>query len=465
MEIAGAGSLGYPMAVNEPSPTAPARRVLKPAQLNALAKDLLESNFAQIWIEGEISNLARPASGHLYFTLKDSQAQVRCAMFRSRAMYLPQPVKDGQQVLVRARVTLYEPRGDYQLAVESIEPAGQGALQQAFEALKRKLEAEGLFAPARKKPLPIFVRRLALLTSPRGAAVHDVLTVLARRHPLLPVELWPVPVQGSDAAAQIRASLQAAIASGRYDAILITRGGGSLEDLWPFNDEALARLAADSPVPVVSAIGHEVDVSLLDFAADLRAPTPSAAAELLSPDRTELLARLTQSRRKLAERLSARLREAGQRCDIAYLRLQALRPAQRLQAGRQNLRGLQLRLRHALLERLAGKADAVRRCAHRLERAGPQHRIALQRAGVIGLQLRLHRGLQRGLDARLARLKQVGGALNALSPLATLGRGYSILRDGDGRVIHSVRQTAPGQRLDARLADGSLSLTVNSDDR
>lgn len=418
MEIAGDGWLGYPMAVNESLPSAPARRVLKPAQLNALAKDLLESNFAQIWVEGEISNLARPASGHLYFTLKDSQAQVRCAMFRSRAMYLPQPVKDGQQVLVRARVTLYEPRGDYQLAVESIEPAGQGALQQAFEVLKRTLEAEGLFAPARKKPLPAFVRRLALLTSPRGAAVHDVLTVLARRHPLLPVELWPVPVQGSDAAAQIRASLQAAIASGRYDAILITRGGGSLEDLWPFNDEALVRLAADSPVPVVSAIGHEVDVSLLDFAADLRAPTPSAAAELLSPDRTELLARLGQSRRKLAERLAARLRDAGQRCDIAYLRLQALRPAQRLQAGRQNLQGL---------------------------------------------MLRLHRSLQYGLDARLARLKQAGGALNALSPLATLGRGYSILRDTDGCIIHSVRQTAPGQRLDARLADGSLSVTVNPD--
>lgn len=465
MEIAGSGSLGYPMAVNESFPTAPARRVLKPAQLNALAKDLLESNFAQIWIEGEISNLARPASGHLYFTLKDSQAQVRCAMFRNRALYLPQPVKDGQQVLVRARVTLYEARGDYQLSVESIEPAGQGALQQAFEALKRKLEAEGLFAQARKKALPGFVRRLALLTSPRGAAVHDVLTVLARRHPLLPVELWPVPVQGSDAAAQIRASLQAAIASGRYDAILITRGGGSLEDLWPFNDEALARLAADSPVPVVSAIGHEVDVSLLDFAADLRAPTPSAAAELLSPDRTELLARLAQSRRKLDDRLGGRLRDAGQRCDVAYLRLQALRPAQRLQAGRQNLHGLHLRLRHALLTRLAGKAEALRGCAHRLERAGPQHRIALQRANVAAWQQRLYRGLQRGLDARLARLKQAGGALNALSPLATLGRGYSILRDADGRVIHSTRQATPGQRLDARLADGSLSLTVNPDGR
>ena len=465
MEIAGAGSLGYPMAVNESSPTAPARRVLKPAQLNALAKDLLESNFAQIWIEGEISNLARPASGHLYFTLKDSQAQVRCAMFRNRAMYLPQPVKDGQQVLVRARLTLYEARGDYQLSVESIEPAGQGALQQAFEALKRKLEAEGLFAQTRKKPLPAFVRRLALLTSPRGAAVHDVLTVLARRHPLLPVELWPVPVQGADAAAQIRASLQAAIASGRYDAILITRGGGSLEDLWPFNDEALARLAADSPVPVVSAIGHEVDFSLLDFAADLRAPTPSAAAELLSPERTELLARLSQNRRTLADLLGARLRNAAQRSDIAYLRLQALRPAQRLQAGRQNLQALALRLQHALHGRLTEAAQAVRLCAHRLDRVGPQARISLQAAGLAALRLRLHRGLQQGLDARVARLKQAGGALNALSPLATLNRGYSILRDGDGRVIHSTRQTVPGQRLDARLADGTLSLTVNPDDR
>jgi exodeoxyribonuclease VII large subunit len=397
-----------------PPPT-PERRIFKPAQLNALAKDLLESNFSQIWLEGEISNLSRPSSGHLYFTLKDERAQVRCAMFRNRAMLLGSAPKDGQMVLVRARLTLYEARGDYQLSVESMQPAGQGALQLAFEQLKQKLEAEGLFRAEHKKPLPAFVKRLALITSSSGAAIHDVLSVLARRFPLLPIELWPVPVQGAEAAPEIVKALQSALHSRRYDAVLITRGGGSLEDLWPFNDEALVRLAAASPVPVISAVGHEVDFSLLDFAADIRAPTPSAAAELLSPSAAELSLRLNQLQQKLSRNLRAGLQAKAQRTDLAMLRLQAQKPAQRLLMGQLNLQQL--------------------------------HR-------------RLHSSFSHQLQQRVMALKRVGASLNALSPLATLDRGYSILRNRELQVIHSRQQTIAGETLTALLADGQLHLEV-----
>ena len=464
MEIAEIRAVRYPRPVSSPLSPAAERRIFKPAQLNALARDLLESNFRQIWLEGEISNLSRPASGHLYFSLKDSSAQVRCAMFRNRAMLLPTPIKDGQLVLVRARVTLYEARGDYQLSVESIEPAGQGALQLAYERLKAKLDAEGLFAAARKRRLPLWLKRLGLITSPRGAAIHDVLSVLERRFPLLPIGLWPVPVQGADAAAQIQAALQAALGSGRYDAILITRGGGSLEDLWPFNDEALVRAVANAPIPVISAIGHEVDFSLLDFAADLRAPTPSAAAELLSPDAGELQRRLKVLAQKLHNAMRNRLQAAAQRNDTALLRLQANRPAQRLQQGRQHLLALSVRLRHAMQQRLATPAQRLRLAAHRLDRTGPQNRIALQRAGIAALQQQLHRHLQRSMDKRLSRVKQAGIGLNALSPLATLSRGYSILRDAQGRVILRPQQVIAGEPVNAQLSEGQLRLRVDSDE-
>lgn len=398
----------------------PNRQVFKPAQLNALAKDLLESNFSQIWLEGEISNLSRPASGHLYFTLKDDRAQVRCAMFRNRAMLLESAPKDGQLVLVRARLTLYEARGDYQLAIESMQPAGDGALQLAFEQLKQKLDAEGLFQPQRKNALPRLIKRLALITSPRGAAIHDVLSVLNRRFPLLPVELWPVPVQGADAAVQIRQSLQAALDSQRYDAVLITRGGGSLEDLWPFNDEALVRTAAASEIPVISAVGHEIDFSLLDFAADIRAATPSAAAELLSPSRVELQQRLAQLLGKLQKTMHSRLQNTAQRADLLLLRLHTQKPAQRLRFGQQTLQQL---------------------------------------------HQRLQRSFSQQLQQRALQLKKAGASLNALSPLATIARGYSILRDEHAQLIHSIHQVQSGDTVHAQLNDGNLHLEVKKHDR
>src|SRR5690606_14150086 len=266
--------------------------ILTPSQLNTLARSLLEDTFPLVLVEGELGNVARPASGHLYFTLKDARAQVRCAMFRPKSSWLKFQPREGLKVLARGRLTLYEARGDYQLVLDSLEEAGEGALRRAFEELKAKLQAEDLFDAERK-------RRLRVVTSPSGAAVRDVLIVIGRRFPLLEVDVLPVPVQGEGAAAQIVQTLRRAATSGRYDALLLTRGGGSLEDLWAFNDEALARTVAASPVPVVAAIGHETDSSLAEFAADLRAPTPSAAAELLVPDGAELLARLRAFQRRL----------------------------------------------------------------------------------------------------------------------------------------------------------------------
>lgn len=395
------------------------RPILKPSQLNALARDLLEGSFAQVWVQGEISNFSRPGSGHLYFTLKDDRAQVRCALFKQKATYLRFMPKDGMQVLARGRVTLYEARGDYQLVLEHMEEAGEGALQQAFETLKRKLAGEGLFAAERKRALPRFPRHLAVITSPRGAAVQDVLSVLSRRFPLLSVDVLPVPVQGQGAAAEIRAMLANAAASGRYDVVLLTRGGGSLEDLWSFNDEALARAIAACPIPVVSAVGHEIDFSLADFAADLRAPTPSAAAELLVPDRVELESRLAQLRKRLDAAMARRQAALAQRNDHAMLRLQALHPQMRLERGR--------------------------------------HRLAM-------LQSRMDTTMRRHQERRATTLQGLVRALNAVSPFATLGRGYAIVRDpASGAVVRQARQCPVGQPLSVQLSDGELRVVVTGD--
>lgn len=396
------------------------RPILRPSQLNALARDLLEGSFAQVWVEGEISNFSRPGSGHCYFTLKDERAQVRCALFKAKAQWLPFQPRDGLQVLARGRVTLYEARGDYQLVLEHLEPAGEGALRQAFEALARKLSAEGVFDAARKRPLPVFVHRLGVITSPSGAAVRDVLSVLGRRFPLLEVDVLPVPVQGDAAAAHIRTMLQQAAASGRYDALLLTRGGGSLEDLWAFNDEALARAVAACEVPVVSAIGHEIDTSLCDLAADLRAATPSAAAELLVPEQSALRARLQRVHQQLHHHWQRQQAARAQRCDLAALRLQAGRPEQRLARGRERLQGL---------------------------------------------GTRAARAMERTLEKQRQRLQRLAGTLSGVSPLATLARGYSLLQTEDGAVLQSYRQVRPGDALSARLSEGVLQVRVERSER
>ena len=436
------------------------RQVLRPSQLNALARDLLEGSFPQVWVEGEISNFSRPASGHAYFTLKDARAQVRCALFRSNAARLRFAPRDGMLVLARGRLTLYEARGDYQLVLEHLEEAGEGALRRAFEELKARLAAEGLFDTDRKRPLPAYTRRLAVITSPRGAAVRDVLSVLGRRFPLLEVEVLPVPVQGDGAAAQILDMLQRAGRSGRYDLILLTRGGGSLEDLWAFNDEALARAIVASPVPVVAAIGHEVDVSLADFAADLRAPTPSAAAELLVPDRGELVERLRRDRQRFDALLARVLGAQAQRVDQAFLKLQALRPQLRLERGRNRLDALRHRLGLAWQAPAARRGERLSRLLRHLDQAHPRRRLEAHRHRLALVQRALAALPARLVEPRRLQLRGLARALESVSPLATLGRGYAIVFDENGQVLRRAADARDGDRLRARLADGELALKV-----
>ena len=390
-------------------------RVLTPSQLNTLARSLLEDAFPLVWVEGELGNVSRPASGHLYFTLKDARAQVRGAVFKPKSQWLKFVPREGLRVLARGRLTLYEARGEYQLVLDHMEEAGEGALRRAFEELKAKLAAEGLFDADRKRPLPAFVERLGVVTSPSGAAVRDILSVLGRRCPLLDVEVLPVQVQGATAAAGIAAMLERAAASGRYDFLLVARGGGSLEDLWAFNDEALARAIAASPVPVVSAVGHETDFTLADFAADVRAPTPSVAAELLVPDREDLRRRIAGFLARLQRQQAQQLRQATQRADRAQLRLNAQRPGARIE----------------LLCRR--QADATRR---------------------------LSAAIARRLADDTRHLRSLARSLETVSPLATVARGYAIVQHEDGRVVRSTTQAAPGDRVEARLADGTLKLTV-----
>lgn len=441
-------------------PEDPARDILTPTQLNTLARDLLESAFPLVWVEAELGNVARPASGHLYFTLKDARAQVKCAMFKPKSQWLKFAPREGLRVLGRGRLTLYEARGDYQLVLDHLEEAGEGALRRAFEELKARLQAEGLFDEARKRPLPLYPRRLAVITSPSGAAVRDVLSVLARRFPLLEVDILPTQVQGAAAAAQITALVERTGASGRYDIVLLARGGGSLEDLWAFNDERLARAIAASPVPVVSAVGHETDFSLSDFAADLRAPTPSVAAELLVPNRIDLDARLQGLRRRLASLQSQSLRQSMQRADRAVLRLQAVRPQARLQLLLRRQQEARRRLESAWREQLERHRSSLRHAAAVLRATQPQRRLAMLRERLQSLGLRPQAAIARELQRDTLKLRALARSLEAVSPLATVARGYSILADAEGKLVRSVAQVQPGDPLSARLSDGELRLRV-----
>lgn len=435
-------------------------QVLTPSQLNTLARSLLEDAFPLVWVEGELGNVSRPASGHLYFTLKDARAQVRGAFFKPKSQRLNFVPREGLRVLVRGRLTLYEARGDYQLVLDHMEEAGEGALRRAFEELKAKLAAEGLFDPARKRPLPAFVRRLGVLTSPSGAAVRDVLSVLGRRWPMLDVDVLPVPVQGTTAAAQVGAMLQRAGASGRYDALLVTRGGGSLEDLWAFNDEALARAIAASPVPVVSAVGHETDFTLADFAADIRAPTPSVAAELLVPDADDLRRRIATFEARLQRQQLQQLRQAMQRADRAALRLHAQRPGARIELlGRRQAEALR-RLGAAWQRRIDRDRARLSHAGAALRAGDPRRRMQQLRERLAAFASRPQAAIARRLGEDARQLRGLARSLEAVSPLATVARGYAILQREDGTLVRSTTQVAPGDAVEARVSDGTISLKV-----
>ncbi len=437
-------------------------RTLTPSQLNTLARDLLEGSFPNVVVEGEISGLARPASGHLYFSLKDARAQVRCALFKPKSQWLSFIPREGLLVQARGRLTLYEARGDYQLVLDGMEEAGEGALRRAYEELKARLQAEGLFDAARKRALPAFPRRIAVLTSPSGAVIRDIVSVLRRRFPLLELDLLPVPVQGEGAAAQLRAALLRADACGRYDVLLLARGGGSLEDLWAFNDEALARAIAGCATPVVSAVGHETDFSLSDFAADLRAPTPSAAAELLAPDAAALRTRLAALQRQVAALQANAHRQQLQRLDRASLRLQAQRPQARLDALAQRAAQAQRRLDGAIARRLERGHAALHHAEAVLRAQHPRRRLLQVRERLQGLAQRPQALIAQRLQRETLQLRGLVRSLHAISPLATVARGYSLLHGEDGRVVRSTGDVAIGALLRARLQDGELALRVEA---
>lgn len=436
------------------------RPVLSVSELAREARLLVEEHFHIVWVRGEISNFRRPSSGHWYFTLKDDSAQLRCAMFAGRNRAVRFQPRDGTEVLIRGRVSLYEPRGDFQIIAESMEGAGEGALRAAFEALKVRLEAEGLFDPAHKRELPALPRRLAVISSASGAALRDVLNCIERRYPPLEVVLLPVAVQGERAEGEVLAAL-ARVPEIAPDVVLITRGGGSLEDLWAFNLERVARAVAACPVPTVSAVGHQTDFTITDFVADVRAPTPSAGAELITPDRADLLAHLAQVERRLGRALESEVR--AQQRHLAHLRARLVDPRTRLMQQMQRTDELDERLRRALghgLKRRRSALEAVRRGLHLVR---PAQRIAAERARLTDLSAALNATARRLIAERSNALAAAGRTLQAVSPLATLGRGYAVLtteRDGERRPVTSVTQVERGDAVTAHLDDGALEVRV-----
>jgi exodeoxyribonuclease VII large subunit len=450
------------MTTDTPSPDA--RRVLTPSALNRLVRELIEGALPLIWIEGEISNFVRAASGHWYFSLKDAAAEVRCAMFARENARLRFRPGNGARVLARARVTVYETRGSYQLIIEHMEDAGEGALRRAFEQLKAKLQAEGLFDESRKRPLPFFPRRVGVITSANGAAVRDVLSVARRRFALTEIDVLPVLVQGAEAPAQVAGILRKAAKSDRYDVLLVTRGGGSLEDLAAFNDEGVARAIAASPVPVVSAVGHEIDFSISDFVADLRAPTPSAAAELILPDGDALQRTLNQCEARLRHAWQRRASNIVQHLDHLAIRLNTQSPRQRLASGRERMDAVRERLlrAHALVHERA--ASRIAQLHVRLLHQHPLARVEQLARNNVELRRRLHRAWLRDDERRKQHLAELARALNAVSPLDVLKRGYAILFDESGRALRSATDVHAGERVRARLVDGELQLKVDAAD-
>jgi exodeoxyribonuclease VII large subunit len=411
--------------------------VLSVTDLNRSVRELLEANIPLLWVGGEISNLTRAASGHWYFSLKDSKAQVRCVMFRSRNAYLDWQPREGDQVEARALVSLYEARGEFQLTIEALRRAGLGALFEAFERLKAKLQQEGLFDAARKRPLPEHPRQIGIVTSPDAAALRDVLTTLRRRMPGIPVVLYPTPVQGKGAAELIARAIRSASERAECDVLIVCRGGGSIEDLWQFNEEVVARAIAACSMPVVSGVGHETDFSIADFAADVRAATPTAAAELVSHDRALLLQQLDQLRRRLVRQMNHQLAEQMQRVDTLSRCL--VHPGEKIRQQQGMVEQLTARLGQAL-----------------------QHKLHVAQAGFAPLPQRLSLAVVRDAERHRTRLEKLAQSLHHLNPHGVLERGYSLVQTSEGTVVRSGSQLKPGDRLRLNFAEGGADASVDA---
>ena len=438
----------------------PERKIYSVSALSLEIKNLLEKQFPDVWVTGEVSNFREATSGHLYFTLKDANAQIRVVCFRNQARYLKFKPQDGISVIARGHLSVYEARGEYQLYVEYLEPAGLGALQLAFEQLKQKLAAEGLFDLARKKPLPVLPRTVGIVTSPTGAVIRDILRILKRRFPNMNVVLYPVKVQGEGAAAEIVEGIEYFNRERLVDVMIIARGGGSLEDLWAFNEEVVARAIAASTIPVISAVGHETDFTIADFVADLRAPTPSAAAELVVHRKQDFITELQNRTHRITQIVRLKLSEAGQR--LTELRMHrvfqtlATRLAERAQrvddAVASLERSVRVRLNEARQEWLRASAGVVRYDFRRL--------LSLKRAGLTERERRFEHEFARFVVERRNRLAQVEAILKERSPLTILQRGYSITRDAAGKIVRDAGTVSIGDDLFIRLARGQLGATV-----
>ena len=440
----------------------PQQTAISVSELNRQARALLEQGIARLWVSGEISNLSRPASGHVYFSLKDDNAQVSCAFFRQRQRGPTIGLKDGDQVLVFGRVSIYEARGNYQLIVEQIEAAGEGELRRRFEALKKILAAEGLFDEELKRPIPDLPRRIGVVTSPSGAAIRDILTVLKRRFPAVPVIIYPTAVQGVAAANQIIGALSAAVTRAECDVLILARGGGSLEDLWPFNEEAVARAISECAIPTVSAVGHEIDFTISDFVADLRAPTPTAAAELVVPDQAEWLRSLTSTAARIASLGRRYLEDHYQELDFLSRRLSQSSPAAIVSRQMDWLKNLKQVLTGAMRHDLLKRSRAIELVRTRLLQRSPAIEVQHSVNYLAELNQRLKGIGTASVDRLQNRFKLAERTLHSVSPLATLERGYAIVSEAEsGKILSDASATTPGRKITARLAHGSLAATVD----
>jgi exodeoxyribonuclease VII large subunit len=455
-------------ATGEPadrSTAEPKRNVYTVTRLNREVRQIIERGLPLVWLEGELSNFSAPGSGHWYFSMKDREAQIRCAMFRvqnSRVGFTP---KSGQHVLVRGRVTMYEARGDYQLIAEHMEEAGVGVLKREYERLKAKLSAEGLFSTERKRELPRFPRRIGVVTSPTGAAIRDVLHILARRFPPAAVIVYPTPVQGAVAIPSIIQALRVANARAECDVLILARGGGSLEDLWAFNDEGVARAIHASALPIVSGVGHEIDFTIADFVADARAPTPSGAAELVVPDRNACLDVLARTADRLAVGMRRELRMYLNRFEAASSRLKVMHPGARLMQQAQRLDDVEQRLLGSMRSTLQKDRSRVSEAFASLLHHSPERRVKDFRLRHEGLESRLNNALARLVVRAENRLALAARTLNTVSPLATLDRGFAIVtRAADGALVTDVASVSVGDEIDARVARGKVRAIVTSKD-
>ena len=433
-------------------------RVYSVTELTREIKGVLEGRFPSVLVKGEVSNLKIPGSGHVYFTLKDEGACLDAVLFRTEARRLKFQIQNGLSLVARGRLALYEPRGGYQLVCDGVDPLGAGALQIAFEQLKDKLQKEGLFAEGRKRKLPFLPRRIAVVTSPSGAAVHDFLRVLHRRFPNLPVLIVPARVQGEGAAQEIARGIVRAAQQPRVDVVVVARGGGSLEDLWAFNEEVVARALCACPVPTVSAVGHEVDFTIADYCADLRAPTPTAAAELIAKVKDELVADLAQRKARLSRGLRAQLER--KRALLDKLRARVEDPRRLVSDKKLRLDRLQQRLEDRARQDLEGRAAALRKMQERLQAQHPREKLHRLHREVSRLEEKLSALAKRALSTRQHRFEGLAGRLDALSPLRVLARGYAVAFDERGHALLSAAQVQPGERLRVRLHDGELDATV-----